>query len=106
MLDRRRWNSVHSIGYDNEYEFASEADDDPSRNSSSIDIGLNAPVKQSVGANADFIAMDADEADEVDGPRRVDETILDARGQVTALSRDIQKNFGEYNLATFSDLEV
>uniref|UniRef100_A0A158R3X7 adenylate cyclase n=1 Tax=Syphacia muris TaxID=451379 RepID=A0A158R3X7_9BILA len=51
-----RWNSVHSIGYDNEYEIASSED-----------------------------------------LREL------ARSQMEALSRDIRSNFGDYQLATFSD---
>ncbi|VDM44890.1 unnamed protein product [Toxocara canis] len=54
-----RWNSVHSIGYDNEYEIASRED-----------------------------------------LREL------ARGQMEALSRDIRNNFGDYQLATFSDIDA
>lgn len=54
-----RWNSVHSIGYDNEYEIASRED-----------------LKEL------------------------------ARGQMKALSRDIRNNFGDYQLATFSDIDA
>ncbi|VDM97681.1 unnamed protein product [Thelazia callipaeda] len=54
-----RWNSVHSIGYENEYKFASKED-----------------------------------------LREI------ARSQMQALSRDIRMNFGDYQLATFSDIDA
>ncbi|MFH4977872.1 hypothetical protein AB6A40_004581 [Gnathostoma spinigerum] len=59
IFEHLRWNSVHSIGYENEYEVASKED---------------------------LKAL--------------------ARDQMEALSRDIRRNFGDYHLSTFSDIEA
>ncbi|KAH7731831.1 Protein ACY-3 [Aphelenchoides avenae] len=90
MFDRLRWKSVHSIGYENEYELVSERED-----STSV-AGAEEPfVKRSVGAGINFPPMDADS----------DVEVAEARTQVEALSRDIRQNFGDYQLASFSDID-
>lgn len=91
MFDRLRWKSVHSIGYENEYELVSERED-----STSVAGAEDPFVQRSVGAGINFPPMDADSDVEA---------VPDARTQVEALSRDIRQNFGDYQLASFSDID-
>lgn len=137
LIKRFKWKSVHSIGYDNEYEFASESDyyDSSDYNISTTDLEikklnqiksvkilsdsyelLNAfdPAKLASAQNGcKFIAMDEDTEDENEhhvNAKKMDNNqnkeIFNARYQVQALSRDIRQNFGDYKLATFSDIDV
>lgn len=92
-LDHLRWKSVYSIGYENEYEFNNYSSDAESALSHAS--SLNQLDGAFVPKNPDFLPIDD----------AADEEILDARGQVYALARDIQKNFGDYQLSRFSDVE-
>jgi len=101
-VSRPRWKqSIHSIGYDNEYELASVATSQNSSMASGMHFNGVLPSDgrdmTQRGGDTDFIPMDADIND--------GEGMLDARGQVEKLSRDIQRNFGEFQLATFSDID-
>lgn len=94
MFDKLRWKSVHSIGYDNEYEFASD-----------VEERLLPPIlpekqkeKPAVGEDADFLPMDASDSEA--------ELEQSMRQEVEAISRDICRNFGEYKLASFSDVDA
>ena len=93
MFDKLRWKSVHSIGYDNEYEFASD-----------VEERLLPPIlpekkeKTAVGADSDFLPMDASDSEA--------ELEQNMRQEVEAISRDICRNFGEYKLASFSDIDA
>lgn len=104
-LDRIRWKSVHSIGYDNEYEFnnySSEAESASGLSrASSTALSLNDPMANSgafVPKNRNFLAID-DVTEEAVCEQQL------TRGQVYAIARDIRKNFGDYQLASFSDIE-
>lgn len=145
LTNRTKWKSVHSIGYDNEYEFASEVDyyDSSDYDVSDADIEaekltklntskINSDSCELLGAfdplklkannsvfndSLKFLAMDEDTEDEHIGLENnslnnenkkviIKEEILDARCQVHALSRDIRQNFGDYKLASFSDIDA
>ncbi|KAE9554247.1 hypothetical protein FO519_002546 [Halicephalobus sp. NKZ332] len=93
MFDKLRWKSVHSIGYENEYEFASDVEE---RLLPPI-VPVNPKEKSSVGADSDFLPMDASGSEA--------ELEQNMRQEVEAISRDIYKNFGEYKLASFSDID-
>jgi hypothetical protein len=95
MFDKLRWKSVHSIGYENEYEFTSEVEDPT----------YESLLDGSVGAGKNFVPMDADSDDDDKYNGKLDD-VLDARDQVVALSRDIQEKFGNYKLDNFSDIDA
>jgi hypothetical protein len=97
MFEKLRWKSVHSIGYENEYEFTSEVEDP------AYEALL---LKGSVGINKNFPPMDEDSDEDDKKLNDKLEEVLDARGQVEALSRDIRKNFGDFQLASFSDVDA
>jgi hypothetical protein len=99
MLDKLRWKSIHSIGYENEYEFASDCDEQQAVNSKLLPALRREPKTKSVGDDANFIPMDASDSESEHLPT----TIL---SEVTALTQDIYKNFGEYQLSTFSDMDA
>jgi len=100
-MGRPRWKqSIHSIGYDNEYELASVGTSQNSSMASGMHFNGVLPSADGGGrggGGSDFVPMDADIND--------GEMMLDARGQVELLSRDIRRNFGEFQLATFSDID-
>lgn len=104
MFDKLRWKSVHSIGYENEYEFASvdasdiEDKDIPSKIVTEIPGYSKQEQNTSVGENTDFLPMDASDSDA--------ELEQNMRQEVEAISRDICRNFGEYQLASFSDIDA
>uniref|UniRef100_A0AC34FBQ6 Guanylate cyclase domain-containing protein n=1 Tax=Panagrolaimus sp. ES5 TaxID=591445 RepID=A0AC34FBQ6_9BILA len=97
MLDKLRWKSVHSIGYENEYEFASDIDEQ------AVKLNLPAlhrkPKTKSVGDDANFLAMDASDSEN-------EPQLTSTKNEVTAITQDIYKNFGEYQLSTFSDMDA
>jgi hypothetical protein len=99
IFDKLKWKSVHSIGYDNEYEFASEGDENTGNsNQSGLSCAMLPPPEGfsgPVGNNSNFRAMDADDSDE-NGNEEFDQ---DVRRQVQQITQDICRNFGEYDLA-------
>jgi hypothetical protein len=95
MFDRLKWKSVHSIGYENEYELVSEMED------SSIGGAEEPFLGDSVGANTNFAAMDADSEVELKNHEEHLPII-----ELSKISEDIRKKFGDYQLASFSDLDV
>lgn len=104
LFENLRWKSVHSIGYDNEYEFASEVDDNRglSRLSGMSSTALPPPENfhRPVGTNANFKPMDEDGDSDENGNMDFDQ---DVRQQVQQISRDICKEFGQ--LSSFSDID-
>lgn len=111
-----RWKSGHSrsvqsipfsIGYDNEYELA----DDTANSSIATSLSqmstshTGAFVPQQNGIDVDFAPVDAENDNEPKPKNDNSNEILDARGKVYELSRDIRRNFGDYQLASFSDIE-
>jgi hypothetical protein len=105
MFDKLRWKSVHSIGYENEYEFASEPDEDTG-NSRQSELSMEPlPMPENfhgaVGNNVDFRAMDAEDSDENGnvGPSVRQQLNM----ELQQITRDICKNFGE--LTSFSDVD-
>jgi class 3 adenylate cyclase len=98
MLDKIRWKSVHSIGYENEYEYASDIDEH-SVSSKLLPSACREPKTKSVGDDTNFLPMDAS-----DSENEIQPTVT--QNEVTALTQDIYKNFGEYQLATFSDMDA
>uniref|UniRef100_A0A7E4WD33 adenylate cyclase n=1 Tax=Panagrellus redivivus TaxID=6233 RepID=A0A7E4WD33_PANRE len=113
MFDKIRWKSVHSIGYENEYEFASDIDEHKHFASAASDPPPPAPTSSAesqpgpsgfsgIGDNSDFLPMDASDPED-QSPATAPANPID---QVHALSRDIIKNFGEYQLASFSDVDA
>jgi hypothetical protein len=104
LFENLRWKSVHSIGYENEYEFASEVDDNRgiSRLSGMSSTALPPPENfhGPVGTNANFKPMDEDGDSDENGNLDFDH---DVRQQVQKISRDICKEFGK--LSSFSDVD-
>jgi hypothetical protein len=98
MLDKLRWKSVHSIGYENEYEFASDIDEQ-AVSSKLLPTVRREPETKSVGDDANFLPMDASDSENEEQPSTT-------KNEVTALTQDIYKSFGEYQLATFSDMDA
>uniref|UniRef100_A0AC34QHI1 Adenylate cyclase n=1 Tax=Panagrolaimus sp. JU765 TaxID=591449 RepID=A0AC34QHI1_9BILA len=92
MFDKYRWTSAHSIGYENEYEFANDLEN------GFADVVELPGQSKAVGADSDFTPMDADDSE--------NEQEQNARQEVEAISRDICKNFGEFQLANFSDIDA
>lgn len=105
MFDKLRWKSVHSIGYENEYELASEYDENmgDSRQSNLSAAVLPPPENfhGAVGNNTDFRAMDEEDSDE-NGNVELDQNI---QRQVHKISHEIYTTFGNHNLASFSDAD-
>jgi hypothetical protein len=99
MLDKLRWKSIHSIGYENEYEFASDCDEQQAVNSKLLPALRREPKTKSVGDDANFIPMDASDSESEHHQATI-------QNEVTALTQDIYKNFGEYQLSTFSDMDA
>lgn len=93
MFDKYRWTSAHSIGYENEYEFANDMENGLSEN-----LGQISDQSKAVGADSNFLPMDADDSE--------NEMEQNARQEVEAISRDICKNFGEFQLANFSNIDA
>ncbi|KAI6240019.1 hypothetical protein M3Y99_00485500 [Aphelenchoides fujianensis] len=111
MFDRLRWKSVHSIGYEGEFEiadFASETDETGGSRQSALSGALPPPAPPSVGSRgavgdgADFRAMDEDSDDNGNNAEEAERI----RHQMQELSRDICANFGEFQLASFSDADL
>lgn len=102
ILDKLRWKSVHSIGYENEYEFASDIDEQEvtlKLLKSPTQLSKTANTN-SVGADEDFLHMDASD------PETEKRDFPSTQNQVEALTQDIYKSFGEYQLSTFSDMDA
>lgn len=104
-LDKIRWKSTHSIGYEDEYELrnstagnCNKSDDQISAYSllceTSADIEGN---RGAVGYNANFASIDADSNSEHEKDRN------DTRLKVKKVSQAIQQNFGTFELKRFSD---
>uniref|UniRef100_A0A914Z1K6 adenylate cyclase n=1 Tax=Panagrolaimus superbus TaxID=310955 RepID=A0A914Z1K6_9BILA len=98
ILDKLRWKSVHSIGYENEYEFASDIEENIV-NINMLPALRCKPKTKSVGDDANFLPMDASDSEN-------ENQLTTTQNEVTALTQDIYKNFGEYQLSTFSDMDA
>ncbi|CAD5221945.1 unnamed protein product [Bursaphelenchus xylophilus] len=98
MFDGLRWKSVHSIGYENEYEFVSETD--ISNAGSKLSGISNQPaVRGAVGIDINCKAMDDDESED-------DVIDQNTAKEVLQIAQDIRRNFGDFELSTFSDRET
>lgn len=97
-----RWKSVHSIGYENEYEFVGSEPEEGAAGSRQS-VQKPAAERGAVGLGLDCRAMDA-ESDEEEEPRGSGQAAEAAR-QVQELSQDIRRNFGDFQLASFPGLE-
>uniref|UniRef100_A0A0K0DWC3 adenylate cyclase n=1 Tax=Strongyloides stercoralis TaxID=6248 RepID=A0A0K0DWC3_STRER len=87
FFDNIRWKSVHSIGYENEYEFT----DDNNMNTS-------------FGFIDDDVESQHNDSNNENENRKKDEKNIDAKEEMSKLARDIQQNFGDYKLASFEKL--
>ena len=101
MFDKLRWKSVHSIGYDNEYECVSLDEQLGNSRQSEISNSYALPPPENsqqgpVGDHTDFKAMDEEDSDENGN----DEFDKDYQKQVQQISRDICKHFN-YNMPSF-----
>jgi len=121
VLDNARWKSVHSIGYENEYEFDECYDEDEnelqlSAYSASYEEGLNEnrdddepcstnAASKSIGYYADFLAVDA-ESGETNEEGEKTWHILDTESEMKKLSKTIRHNFGDFQLSKFSDIDT
>uniref|UniRef100_A0A0N4ZUL8 adenylate cyclase n=1 Tax=Parastrongyloides trichosuri TaxID=131310 RepID=A0A0N4ZUL8_PARTI len=82
FFDNVRWKSVHSIGYDNEYEFTNDNN-----------------------MNDSFGFIDDDNETQIDNNENKEtEEIVNAKEEMAKLAKDIQQNFGDYKLASFEKL--
>ncbi|CAD5215976.1 unnamed protein product [Bursaphelenchus okinawaensis] len=100
FYDGLRWKSVHSIGYENEYEFVSETDVSNADSKLSGLSSRESVARGAVGINLNCKAMDDDEDSE--------DEVMDAETakEVQQISQDIRRNFGDFELSTFSDRDV
>lgn len=103
LFDKLRWKSIHSIGYENEYEFASETDDNryASRLSGFSETILPPPEEfqgavGAVGSNTNFRAMDEEgDSDDENGNFKFDQAVRQqVQLDLAKISRDICKEFG------------
>ncbi|GMT20063.1 hypothetical protein PFISCL1PPCAC_11360, partial [Pristionchus fissidentatus] len=93
----KHWRSGYSIGYEDEYERVTgsemETDDEEGQQRQE----LAGPSRM------DAVQVDNGNDDDVEDNRALDFANLLEAEQLRALSRDIRKNFGEFQLASFDD---
>ncbi|CEF66789.1 Adenylyl cyclase V [Strongyloides ratti] len=87
FFDNIRWKSVHSIGYENEYEFTDD-------NNMNISFGF---------IDDDIESQHDDDNNENENQKNNGKNI-NAKEEMAKLARDIQQNFGDYKLASFEKL--
>uniref|UniRef100_A0A0K0FG72 adenylate cyclase n=1 Tax=Strongyloides venezuelensis TaxID=75913 RepID=A0A0K0FG72_STRVS len=87
FFDNIRWKSVHSIGYENEYEFTDE-------NNMNNSFGF---------IDDDTESQHSNDNNENKHKKNESENI-NTKDEMTKLARDIQQNFGDYKLASFDKL--
>lgn len=123
LINCSKWKSVYSIGYDNEYEFASESEycynsdyDKLATDSETKKIKQNEFLKilsnsceifdssKLPAFKSDFKSFALDKT--INDNNNKISKIINTKFQVQDLSRDICQNYGEYKLASFSSIEA